>query len=492
MDAHFLKMMLGLGILLIGSVLASKTSTKFGIPILLIFIAIGMLCGSDGPGGIEFHDPALTQILGTVALIYILFSGGLSTRLELVAPVWREGVVLASLGVIISTLLMAFFIHWAMEMSWAASALLGATLSSTDAAAVFGILKTRKLGLRPKMQAILELESGSNDPMAVFLTLSLIHFIKTPESFQWMEILRHFFIQMSLGGLLGWWMGKAVVKLINWLDLEFEGLYPVLTLASVATIYSMSEYFGGNGFLSVYLAGLAMGNETYFSRKTLTVFHDGIAWLMQVGMFLAMGLLVNPRDIPRVIWPGIIVSMVLMLLARPLSVWICLLPFRYKLNEMWFLSWGGLRGAVPIILATYFLVENVPEAPGMFNIVFLIVIFTMMIQGSSVGIMARFTGVQGPPQKDRKLPFKSRSGHSDFIEFYIPRSSGIVGKSILQLKLPKDVLVVLIHRTGDEFIPRGNTQIEAQDRLVCLSAKKSIAAVESIFGSEHFFERKMG
>ena len=491
MDKHFLQLMLAFGFLLLISVFASKTSSRFGIPILLIFIGVGMLSGSEGLGGVFFNDPNLTHKLGTIALIFILYSGGLSTDLKLISPVWREGVLLATFGVIISTFLMGGLIHLVMGWGIVKSALLGATISSTDAAAVFGILKTRKLGLKSNLQALLELESGSNDPMAVFLTLSLIQVALTPDSFSMTSLLQSFFLQMSLGGLAGWFLGLGLVKLMNWLDLEFEGLYPVLTIAGVICIYSLTEYCGGNGFLSVYLAGLAMGKEKYFSKHSLNVFHDGLAWLMQVAMFLSMGLLVNPSEIYPVMWPGFIFSVGLIMLARPLSVGICLLPFKYSFREIWFLSWGGLRGAVPIILATYFLVEGIPDSKIMFNMVFFIVIITMLVQGSSIGLMSRLMKVQESLKEKRKLPFKSRHSHSEFIEFFIGSSSNVIGKSIFELHLPKDVLVVLIQRQGKEFIPRGSTELEKFDRLVCLSAKTSIPAVEAIFGSEHFLERRI-
>lgn len=492
MDKHFLQLMLGSGLLLLISVFASKTMSKFGLPLLLIFILVGMLAGSEGPGGIIFNNAGLTQILGTFALIFILYSGGLSTHLENVAGIWKPGVVLASAGVMISTLIMALLIQFIMDWSFLSSALLGATISSTDAAAVFGILKTRKLGLKPQLQSLLELESGSNDPMAVFLTLSLIQVLLAPQDFSWSQVGMSFFIQMSLGGLAGWFLGQGLVKIINWLDLEFEGLYPVLSIAGVVCIYSFTEFCGGNGFLSVYVAGLSMGNEKYISKKTLGVFHDGLAWLMQVGMFITLGLLVNPSEMLPVMVPGIFISLALMFLARPISTLLSLLPFRFHLREIWFLSWGGLRGAVPIILATYLLVESVPNSQQMFNLIFFIVVITMLVQGSSMGIMARWMKVQQSLKEQRKLPFKSRHHHSEFIEFFIGSQSPVIGKTIFQLHLPKDVLVVLIHRNGQEFIPRGNTNIEKFDRLVCLSAKSSIEAVEQIMGSEHFYERKMG
>lgn len=480
MDKHLILNMLALGAILIFSVFASKTSARYGVPVLLIFIGVGMLCGSEGPGGIHFDDPHITHVLGTIALIFILFSGGLSTQFKFVAPVWKEGVSLAIFGVLLSTGLIAMVIRLVMGWDWIPSALLGAAISSTDAAAVFSVLKNRHLGLKHDIQSIIELESGSNDPMAVFLTLSFIQIYLTPESFSWSQIFVSFFIQMSLGALAGWFLGKAMVYVINWLDLEFEGLYPVFTIAGVISIYSLTEYCGGNGFLSVYLAGLTMGGEKYFSKKTLGVFHDGLAWLCQVTMFMALGLLVYPSDITPIIVPGVIIALFLMFLARPLSVFLCLAGFKYNWREMIFVSWGGLRGAVPIILATYILVSEVTHSKTMFNLVFFIVIFSVLIQGTSLGKMARWMGVQEKVLPPKRLAFKSRTTNRDFIEFEIGRGSPLIGKAILELGLPMDTLVVLIHRREQDFIPRGNTEIELYDRLVCLVNKNVIGDLEKI------------
>lgn len=484
--------MLSAGFLLLVSVFASKSTARIGVPALLIFIVVGMLSGIEGPGGISFDEPQLIHFLGTVALSFILFSGGLSTNIKLITPVWREGILLATFGVMISAFLMGGLFQLVFGWGLIHSALLGAAISSTDAAAVFGILKTKKLGLKPRIQALLELEAGSNDPMAVFLTLSLIQLLLTPEQLSLAQIIQSFCIQMSLGGLAGWFLGSLMVKLINWLDLEFEGLYPVLTIAGVLCIYSLTEYCGGNGFLSVYLAGISMGRNKYFSKQALGMFHDGLAWLMQVGMFLSMGLLVRPSEILPIIGPGFLIALCLVFFARPVSVALCLFPFRYNIKEILFLSWGGLRGAVPIILASYFLAKNIPQARLMFNLVFFVVVITMLIQGTTLTVMSRLMNVQESLQEKRKLPFKSRHTHSEFIEFFIDSGSKVIGKSIFQLKLPKDVLVVLIHRKGKEFIPRGSTEIEPLDRLVCLTAKARISEVEEIFGSEHFLERKIG
>lgn len=478
MDKSILQVMLAAGVLLLISVFASKTSTRYGIPVLLIFIIVGMLSGYEGPGGIKFDNPEFTHILGTISLIFILFSGGLSTHVHTVQPIWKEGLTLACVGVLISTTVMSVIIHYCLGWNWIPSALISATFSSTDASAVFGILKTQKLQLRPRTQALIELESGSNDPMAVFLTLTLIQIVNHPGELSGGEMLMNFFIQMSLGGLAGWFLGKGVAHLINWLDLEFEGLYPVLTIAGVICIYSLTEFCGGNGFLSVYLAGLSLAGEKYFSKKTLTVFHDGLAWLMQVAMFLTLGLLVLPSEIVSTMGEGIVLALILMLVARPVSVFLCLFKFRYSVKEMLFVSWGGLRGAVPVILATYLLVNHVPGAKTMFNLVFFIVIFSMLIQGTTLKYLSKVLGVNEPLRLSKLLPFKSRSEHRDFVEFIVTEGSPLLGKNIMQMDFPGTMLVVLIHRGDKDFMPDGNTDIELYDRLVCLIETKNISAFQ--------------
>lgn len=490
MDRNLLIIMLAGSFLLLISVFASKVTTRFGIPILLLFIGIGILTGSEGMGGIDFDDPHFTQVLGTISLIYILFSGGLSTLPHVLKPIWREGLTLASVGVVISALVMTVIIHFVTQWSWLLSSLLGAIVSSTDAPAVFGILRMQKVRLKSNVKALIEMESASNDPMAVVLTVLLIQLISDPEGLSGPMILRNFFIQMSLGSLAGWFLGKAMVKIINWLNLDFEGLYPVLTLAGVLGIYSLTEFCGGNGFLSVYLAGFSMAGERFFSKKSLIVFHDGLAWLMQVAMFLTLGLLVNPSELMPIFATGLILAIGLIFLARPISVALCLLPFKNRSwREMWFISWGGLRGAVPIILATYLLVEKVPYAHEMFNIVFFIVIISMILQGFSIGPMGKFSQVHdhGPVSHSSvEEPYEHTNTENKFVEFEVNSESLLVGRAIMDLKLPEETLVVLIHRDHLDFIPRGSTIIEPFDRLVCVVHKNELSQFQRFLNGSFF------
>lgn len=477
MDKQLLLFSLIGGLVLIISVLASKATSRFGVPILLLFIGIGMLLGSDGPGGIQFNDHKATNLFGTVALMFILFAGGITSLPSEIKPIWKEGAILSSAGVFLTTIFMTCLIHFTMGWNWLSSAILSAAVSSTDAPAIFGILKTQKREIRTKLKALLEVESGSNDPMAVVILLLLIQFANHPGETTWLLTAQKFFIQVSLGGLSGWFLGKSMAKIINWLSLNSEGLYPVFTMAAVVCIYSLTEYCGGNGYLAVYLAGFAMAGEKFLSKQSLVIFHDGLSWLMQVGVFLILGLLVAPSEFTGVVNHSLVFAFGLIFVVRPLVVLICLVPMGNRnWRELLFISWGGLKGAVAIILASYLLVENVPHAKIMFNVIFFIVIVSMALQGSTICWLAEKLGVVNCDTARGFEPYQSVNKTNEFIEFEIPGHSSIVGKSLIDLNLP--IHVVLIHRSNDDFIPKGNTEIEAHDRLVCLVNRKSIPEIK--------------
>lgn len=492
MDKQILQVMLASGLVLLVSVFASKATSRFGIPILLVFIGIGMLIGSDGPGGISFSDHFTAQILGTISLIYILFAGGLSSPPAVMKPVWREGVVLASIGVLLTATLMTCLIHFTLGWSWLTSALLSAAISSTDAPAVFGILRTQRTLIKLRLRSLVELESGSNDPMALVILLLLMKFFHEPHSVSWPEIAMSFFIQLALGGMAGWFLGKALVKIINFLNLEFEGLYPVLTMAGVVCIYSLTEYAGGNGFLSVYIAGFSMAGEKFLSKNALVVFHDGLSWLMQVAMFLMLGLLVDPSELPPVMGYSIFFAAGIIFFARPITVFLCLMPFGYSWKELLFICWGGLKGAVPIIFATYLLVGEVRHAEAMFNIIFFIVIVSMILQGFTIGPVSRWLGACEDKDHPREIPpYDGKRKTNEFIEFEIDKNSMLVGHTIFDLHLPDDVLVVLIHRDDEDFIPRGNTELQPFDRLVCLVNKTFIPEIVRMLKNADPGQRKV-
>lgn len=375
-------------LLLFISILVSKTSHRLGIPSLLSFLLIGMLAGSEGIGGVYFDDPHLAQFIGIIALIFILFSGGLNTKVGDVKPILWRGIVLSTLGVLITTVATGIFIHWVIHFSLMESLLIGAIISSTDAAAVFSIFRSKKHGLKNNIEPTLELESGSNDPMAYFMTTTLIFMILNPQTSMGATILS--LVQsIGLGVLLGLFFGKGMVEIINRIKLNVEGLYPVLTIALSLLTYSLTTYFGGNGYLSVYIAAIILGNSAFVNKQEQIQFYEGLAWLMQIIMFLTLGLLVFPSQIVPVIGVGILVSFFLILVARPLAVFVCLAPFKIQVKDKLFISWVGIKGAVPIIFATYPIVAGVQGADMIFNIVFFITLTSALIQGSTINFAAK-------------------------------------------------------------------------------------------------------
>jgi len=391
--AHFELLLLIAAGLLIVSVVASRATGKLGIPALLLFLFVGMLAGSDGPGGIYFDNPNIAQYIGVIALSFILFAGGMDTPWQSVRPALREGLTLSTLGVLITAGVMAAFTVYGLGFRWTEGLLFGAIVASTDAAAVFGILRMQDVRLPARLRATLELESGSNDPMAVFLTLVLTQ-AAMGESLHFPLVMLFFIKQMAIGALAGYLIGRVAVWVMQKLDLEATGLYSVLSVAWVLLSFSLTEVVGGNGFLAVYVAGLMYGSGEFAQRKGLNKFHDGIAWLMQIGLFLVLGLLVFPHKLPAVAWQGLLAAGLLILVARPVSVFISLAYSRTTLSERALISWAGLRGAVPIVLATFPLVAGVPSAHLIFDLVFFVVLVSALIQGALLPAIAGRLGLR--------------------------------------------------------------------------------------------------
>lgn len=388
-------LLIGCSSLLLLSVVASQVSGVVGIPSLVLFIGTGMLAGSDGPGGFYFNDPGLAQSIGIIALILILFSGGLDTSWPRVRPVLKSAFALSTLGLLITSGLVAGFAVHMLQFSWVEGMLLGAIVSSTDAAAVFAILNGKKIGgTHSPIQPILELESGSNDSMAAFLTVGMIQIlIGHPTTAASLAL--HFVQQMIVGLCVGLAIGKLGAELINRVKLESEGLYPVLTTSGVMLSYGLSEVLGGNGFLAVYVVGIVVGNQLLLHKQNLMLFHDGIGWLMQIVMFLTLGLLVFPRNLLAIAPVAMGLSLFLILVARPLGVFLSLLGSRLRFRKKVAISWAGLRGAAPIVLATYPLIAHVPKADVIFNIVFFIVLSSVLIQGTTIPYLGKWiTGLR--------------------------------------------------------------------------------------------------
>jgi cell volume regulation protein A len=388
------------GILLFAGVLASKVAARFGIPALFLFLILGMLAGSEGLGGIYFDNPTLTRSIGDFALVIILFAGGLEANWKQIFPVLGIGLTLSTVGVTLTMLILGTF-AWmildtfstfnigAVGITWGEGLLIGAILSSTDAAAVFSILKSSGLTLKGQLQPLLELESGSNDPMAVLLTGSIMQILMTA-NFSPLGLLGSLLMQLVVGSLLGFGFGKTMVWIVKQLHLTVAGLYPIATLALLLLGFGITSQLGGNGFLAVYIIGIVLGNSTVPHRDVILSFHDGLSWLMSILIFLLLGLLVFPSQLPAVAGVGLAIALFLMLVARPISVFLCLIPTSMTPKEKFFLSWVGLRGAVPIILATLPLTAGIAGANQIFDVIFFTVLVSVLVQGLSLPYVARW------------------------------------------------------------------------------------------------------
>ena len=471
------------GLMIIVAVLLSKASSRLGIPALLFFLGLGMLSGSEGIGGIYFDDPWAAQFLGSVALAYILFSGGLDTKWADVKQVVKPAITLSTLGVLITAVSLGVFVHFILKIPWLESFLLGSIVSSTDAAAVFSILRNRDVRLQGKIEPLLEFESGSNDPMAVLLTIGLTGLI-TNGNQSIVDLIPFFLIQMIVGIALGLLSGHFFIRLINRLNLKIEGLYTVFSIAIVILIFGLTNTLQGNGFLAVYLAGLVMGNKNFIHKRTLRKFHDGLAWLMQIVMFLALGLLVFPSELIPVTGVGLLISIFLILVARPVSVMVCLIKTEFSFPEKLMISWVGLRGAVPIILATFPLLAGVANASIIFNIVFFVVLTSSLVQGSSLTLVSKWLKVQRPlsPKQARTLPQDIElTSDGALTIFEVHKGANACGQKIMDLDIPEEVLVVLVERDNAYIIPRGDMAIRDGDRLHILLYPDMFTKVSKIF-----------
>ena len=477
--------LLVVAVLLFLSIIAGKTGYRFGVPVLLLFLLIGMLAGSDGFDFIRLDNFHVAQNIGVIALICILFSGGIDTKYNEIRPVARPGIVLATLGVLLTALITGTFIYYltnwffpSVTLTFLEALLLASVMSSTDSASVFAILRSRGLLLRHRLRPLLELESGSNDPMAYMLTISLISIIQQVQvtaepALNWGDIAGLFVAQVVIGAALGFVLGKLAVRVINKINIDNDALYPILLLTCMIFVFSATYFLKGNGFLAVYIAGLVMGNSKFVHKRTTLKFFDGLAWLFQIVMFLTLGLLVNPSELLPIAGIGISVGIFMIVFSRPAAVLISLLPFRkMTFNDRVYISWIGLRGAVPIIFATYPMIADIPHARTMFNIVFFITILSLMVQGTSVSWFARLLGLARPYRPDRKpndfaVDFADDI-KSSMMQITVTDAMLQEGHKLLNLPLHDKALVVMVKRDENYFIPKGNTELKANDKLLLI------------------------
>ena len=465
-------------ILIFISILISKTGYRFGIPTLLLFLLVGMLFGSDGLG-LQFNSAEDAQFIGMIALSIILFTGGMDTKYSDIRPVLKQGILLSTVGVLLTTLLTGLFIFYIsgwddtnIELSLMASLLLAATMSSTDSASVFNLLRSQKMNLKENLRPMLELESGSNDPMAYMLTIVLIQVLSSGDALSTGLLLRDLLVQFLIGGAVGYSMGRLMSWLINKIGLSNSSLYSILLLSMVFMTFIATDLLKGNGYLAVYISGIVTGNAKLVHRKEINTFMDGLTWLFQIIMFITLGLLVNPHELLDTAAVALLIGGFMIVVARPVSVFACLLPFRnLSVRARLFVSWVGLRGAVPIIFATYPVIANVADSHRLFNIVFFITLLSLIVQGMTISSVARWLKLDLPLRKEGnefgvELPEEIDSQLHDIT---LTEAMLRNGNRLADMDIPSGSLVMLVKRGNEFLIPNGQMHLQAGDKLLFIT-----------------------
>lgn len=474
-------------ILLIGAILIfcaimiSKTGYRFGIPTLLLFLLVGMGFGTDGLG-LEFDSAEDAQFIGMIALSIILFTGGMDTKLRDIKPVMAQGMILSTVGVLLTTLLTGGFIFWLsgysdmhIEMPVLTCLLLAATMSSTDSASVFSLLRSQRMNLKENLKPMLELESGSNDPMAYMLTIALIQVIASGSGFNMGLLVKDLLVQFFVGGVTGYAFGRFAVWLINKVNLSNSSLYPILLLSLVFITFTITDMLHGNGYLAVYILGVVVGNARLVFRKEINTFMNGLTWFGQIVMFLSLGLLVNPHEMLEVSISAMLIGLFMIFVARPLTVGLCLLPFRQMtFKAKCFVSWVGLRGAVPIIFATYPVVSEIPGSQIIFNIVFFITLLSLIFQGMTIAPVAKWLNLDLPQEKEGndfgvEIPEEIDSQLTD-----VTLTAEMLedGNRLMDMNIAKGTLVMLVKRGTEFMIPNGRMELKVGDKLLYISENK--------------------
>ena len=478
-------------ILLVGSVLmlagimAGKVGTRFGVPALLLFLITGMIFGSAGLG-IQYNDAGHTQFIGMVALTVILFFGGLETKFAEIRPILGPGITLSTLGVLLTTVCFGGFLYGLDQLGLAPvhftfpiALLLAATMSSTDSASVFALLRSKNMHLKEGLRPILELESGSNDPMAYMLTIALIQYVTggNEDGSMW-SILVTFLLQFSVGGLLGYAMGWLTVKLLNKANIGNEALYPILLLCAVFLTFSATTLLQGNGYLAVYIMGVLVGNRKVVHKKSIITFFDGLTWLLQIALFIILGLFVDAHSLLPIAGFALLAGLFMIFVARPLAVHLCLVFFpSISMRGRWFLSWVGLRGAVPIIFATYPLMSQVDGAETLFNIVFFITLLSLLIQGSTMPAVARLLKLDEEAKNEVSLFGVEIPQHTGtkMVEREVTQEMLSSGRRLMEIDLREEELVILVRRGDNYMVPKGKLVLEVGDVLLIVFEQQAQA-----------------
>jgi potassium/hydrogen antiporter len=470
-------------ILLLMGIASSKFSSRLGLPVLVLFLLLGMLAGEEGIGGIAFDNFGAAHVIGTLALAFILFDGGLQTRAQALRSAWKPSALLATVGVLVTSVVTGVAAAHILDIPLLEGILLGSIVGSTDAAAVFSVLRSRGLHLRRRLASTLEIESGSNDPMAIFLTIGLLEVLLGRMELG-PQLLQLFVWQLGLGAVMGVAVGFGAVRLINRINLEAAGLYPVLTAACGLLAFGAAAALGGSGFLAIYIAGIILGNQRIVFERGARLFHDGLAWMGQISMFVVLGLLSTPSELLRVAPESLLIAVVLIFVARPVAVVPLLLPFGFSLREQLFVSWVGLKGAVPIILALFPLIFGLPDGALLFNVVFFVVIVSAIVQGGTLPLLAARLGLQVEPEPQPSVTLEItslRDVNADIVEYTVGERSRAANHRLNQLTLPDGVVVAMIVRDEQLIPPRGSTSILPDDHVFLVLRPETRPLVDRIF-----------
>ena len=472
-----------LGVLIAFSVLFSRQTDRLGIPVVLLFLVLGMLGGSEGIGGIEFDHYGFAVRVGTIYLVLILFDGGMTTPWSAVRRVVVPAGMLATAGVALTAGLVALFGR-ALGLPWTEALLLGAVVSSTDAAAVLAVLRGGCLRLQPRVGNTLEVESCINDPMAVILTVTMIEVVKSPDALRWTLGLA-VPLQLVIGAVVGMFLGFVGLRLVSRVRPPTAGLYPALTLALAFLSFGAATLLGGSGFLSVYATALVLGNSTLPYQRGLARVHESLAWLSQIALFLMLGLLVFPSQLLPVAGVGLALALFLAFVARPIAVAICLLPLRFPAREIGYIGWIGLRGAVPIILGAFPMLAHVPGAERVFNIVFFIVVVSTVLHGATIRPVTRWLQLAIPEKPKPSAVLEINSAHplnGEIASFFIQPPAAACGASLSQIELPADAAVILVVRGKDLVAARGQTMLLPGDHVYVFFRPADRRYIELLFG----------